>query len=203
MCYRTETYTVCRRVRESFSPKGLQAEAVKGLMLCAKTQHILSCLYGNSNTDHGDIFQDILSSKTKMTNEVYLFLEEVFKLFFIFLFRLSSQCVSTWNTLWKNAWFPDKEIWKITTQQNMKRIYKHVSVINNKYLGCIQTHTNNAVHTRSHDLHWSNTEIWPDPVTDNKLKIEAVSNNFNSDRTWGWSSSIENNTAYHICCIEC
>ena len=33
MCYRTETYTVCKRVRASFSPEMLQAGAVKGLKL--------------------------------------------------------------------------------------------------------------------------------------------------------------------------
>ena len=32
MCYRTGKYTVCRRVRASFSPEGLQAGAVNGLM---------------------------------------------------------------------------------------------------------------------------------------------------------------------------
>ena len=31
MCYRTETYTVCRRVRASFSPEILHAGAMKGL----------------------------------------------------------------------------------------------------------------------------------------------------------------------------
>ena len=36
MCYRTRTYTVCRRVRASFSPETLQAEAVKGLILTVK-----------------------------------------------------------------------------------------------------------------------------------------------------------------------
>ena len=32
MCYRTGKYTVCRRVRASFSPEILQAGEVKGLM---------------------------------------------------------------------------------------------------------------------------------------------------------------------------
>ena len=34
MCYRTEKYTVHRRVRAFFSPEILQAEAVKGLIIC-------------------------------------------------------------------------------------------------------------------------------------------------------------------------
>ena len=33
MCYRTGKYTVCRRVRASFSPEILQAVAVKGLIV--------------------------------------------------------------------------------------------------------------------------------------------------------------------------
>ena len=34
MCYRAERYSVCRRIRASFSPEILQAGAVKGLSRC-------------------------------------------------------------------------------------------------------------------------------------------------------------------------
>ena len=37
MCYRTGKYTVCRRVRVSFSMEIVQAPAVKGLMLNLET----------------------------------------------------------------------------------------------------------------------------------------------------------------------
>ena len=43
-CYGTGVYTVCRRVRTSFSPESLQAGAVKGLYIT----HLLSVIYVNA-----------------------------------------------------------------------------------------------------------------------------------------------------------
>ena len=39
MCYRTGKYTLCRRVRVSFSPEILQFEAVNGLMAVGRNEN--------------------------------------------------------------------------------------------------------------------------------------------------------------------
>ena len=55
MCYRTGKYTVCRRVRASFSPEILQARAVMGLIvmeICKAPTQRLQAL------SHGDIWVD-------------------------------------------------------------------------------------------------------------------------------------------------
>ena len=49
MCYRTGKYTVCRRIRASFSPKVSHAGAVKGLKKC---QQMLSHQWYVSVSDH-------------------------------------------------------------------------------------------------------------------------------------------------------
>ena len=50
MCYGTGKYTLCRRVRPSFSPEILQARAVKGLIVlsvqCVCFLGWGLCLYG-------------------------------------------------------------------------------------------------------------------------------------------------------------
>ena len=51
MRYRTAKYTVCRRVRASFSPEVLQAGAVKRLTVKKKIMHINICLPSPQDTE--------------------------------------------------------------------------------------------------------------------------------------------------------
>ena len=57
MCYRTEEYTVCKRVRASFSPEILQAGAVKGL------KEVMPLRTGFSQ----EVTRDQKQNKTKQT----------------------------------------------------------------------------------------------------------------------------------------